>query len=405
MDGSLADKVQKAAVTIKNGTIGLGGTVARKALHFWGLVPSYAINLWISQNEYKHEKSRIRRFYEPEIAAKLGKRPQDLTDDDLDEVAKNNPALEDALSRNKKKRTLSFTVSSIAITVAVVATAAILALTALTGGLMILAGGALGLSIFMIAEKILEPIGRKILGISEPSIDNVKLQPELQPELSLPSQVKYLASLQQNINPRDPRTLIQPEQVFSVFVTANPTLAEKVTAEFGAPYAELPNDKRLLAATQFGAEFNVEQITADLNNRLIRAQELAFIVNNQQSGVGKLDAPELTALEIANAKLQAAQKKVGELSAQIKEKAADVGEKVKFCAQNAYKKLGFNKSKVECAVPENQDALMAMTEPQETIAPKAFDPGALAAERLKMNSIKPDNILNSKTQQMSLATP
>ena len=305
------------------------GIAARKGLGGLGalvLPVGYAANLWVSQSDYKYNENKTKSYFAAEISAKTRKRADQLTTEDFEQIADSNPTLAEDRENNKNNRNMHFGLTSTALTIAYCTLHFFPPLVALELGF--LASALVGGAIFIAAEKLLEPFAEKIFKVDEPKMSEVFREPALQCELSVPSQVKYLAYLQQNINPRDPRSLIKPEQVASVFAKANPD--------------NIPDNNY------------IEQLTSDLNERLVRAQELAFTVYGQQSGVAKLESRQLNALERAHEELQhklaVAQDKIGELSEHAKEKAKTIG-------QTAMAKMGFNKSSVEGTIPENQEKL------------------------------------------------
>jgi len=316
--------------------------------HIWGLGASYAVDAYINYRDFKFEEDRLRHFFESEIAAQQGKNPEVLTNQDMYAVAEHNPTIAEALHRNKKNSWVNFAVSALAITAAVVATTIVLTAFFPAAPLIttFLVGMASGLPVFLGAEYLLEQAGKKIFHLDEPSINEVSRQPNLQHELSLPGQIRYLERLQSR------RMLISQEQVFSTFLAARSDLAAAITSRYGAPFETLSDPIKEKALLDVGPQHNLEQITEDLNNRLVRAQELAFLVQGQKSGVAKLDVPHQTALERTNVELQqkllTAQQKIGSLSEQVKTRASSISEKIK-------ERSPFRKSDVRAAVPENQE--------------------------------------------------
>ena len=367
---SVDDFLHKSKLTFMSAI----GIAARKTLGptlgAFVLPIGYVANFWVSQSDYQHSENKTKSCFATEISAKTRKRADQINHDDFEEVTNSNPALKEDRENNKNKRNMNFALTSTALTIAFAALHEIAFIATIITSIAnpigsFLVAAAIGAAIFITAEKLLEPLAEKIFNVNEPKLSEVFREPSLQAELSVPSQVKYLAHLQQNINPRDPRSLIKPEQVASVFKKANPN--------------NVPNISY------------IKQLTSDLNERLVRAQELAFTVYGQQSGVEKLEQRRLNALEIAHENLQnklaIAQDKIEELSEQAKEKAKNIGEK-------AMAKMGFNNSNIEAVVPENQAKLNEAMQENNTEKPSFISDIMEQGKK----TFSPSDIINRKNQ-------
>jgi len=149
----------------------------------------------------------------------------------------------------------------------------------------------------------------------------------------------------------------------TLYASANPDLAGQIEANYGLKFNNLPASDRRNVLEQMGPKYRIEQVTEDLNNHLVRAQELAFSAYGQASGVQRLETPHLSAMQKMHVemqhKLEAAHHRIGELSAQVKEHAAALGGKVQDKAKSALnvvkEKLHFGKSEVSGTVPANQE--------------------------------------------------
>lgn len=98
----------------------------------------------------------------------------------------------------------------------------------------------------------------------------------------------------------DMNKTVSQEQVFAVFVAANPGLDRIIETAYGSPYYELKPEQQTDALQQYGRSFQnpavtkrtIESLTHDINTRQIEADELVFAVVNQESGIPKLNNPQ-----------------------------------------------------------------------------------------------------------------
>lgn len=98
----------------------------------------------------------------------------------------------------------------------------------------------------------------------------------------------------------DMNKTISQEQVFGVFVAANPGLDRIIETRYGKPYYELDVESQSDALAQYGRSFQnpavtkrtIAQLAQDINNRQIEADELVFAVVNQESGIPRLNQPQ-----------------------------------------------------------------------------------------------------------------
>ncbi len=356
---------------VTQSAVGLLGSGARKQTAALtkslalGLGANYIIDAYLSYRDFKFEEERLKLFFEPEIAAKLGKTADSVTADDLNALGRDNPAIGEALTRNKKTAWVGFGANVLALTAAVVATTAILA--SASTFMIILGSVAIGFPIFWAVDKAFEWVGKKVTGLDEPSLKEVSRNPSLQHELSVPSQIHYLENL------RNHRQTISQEQVFTLFVKANPDLAAAVESRYGGAFAALADDKRAQAIMEMGPRFDLENITQDLNHRLIRVQELAFISSGRQSGVQKLETPHATELERLKSELVAANQQIGAMAKEhaghLKDKVHEGAQTLKEKGQDAIaaakEKLHIGKPAAENPVPEEPQNTM-----QQTAAPE-----------------------------------
>ncbi len=320
------------------------------------------ISAGLTQWDYVHERDNIRKQYDTELSAQTGKPYNEVTNKDLDKVGEKNIVIGDALKRARWKRNAGLVVGTVAMGAALAVGAAALtfliapALATLAGGTAIasglsgigsaiagghLASAALGLTQavavgsasivgFMGTEAVLEPLVESKLKLKEPSLRKVAKSPQLQEQLSISSQVKFLEHLQKRVQTNKPETFISQEQVLTTLLAAQPQIAQKIKDTYGDKFSALSADQKKLAIQDVNdSGINISQITADLNHRQIRAQEMAFIVQGETSGVPRHEAPRVTALEKAhlkiNQKLAQAQDEIAHLKQQMHAKSTQMG--------------------------------------------------------------------------------
>ncbi len=350
----LGTAVKDSAETASASSLGaLGGFAGATAA---GAAISAGFTVW----DYAQERDRIRKQYELELSARTGKPYNEVTNKDLDAAGRNNAVIADALRRVRLKRNIKLAIGTLAVAAAIatggalmtfIATSALgLSSAAAVPGVIGAIGTALsgegvaalttslaagvpsaiaGVSAFMATEKAAERIIEPRFGLHEPSIRKVTKDPSLQDKLSLSSQVSLIQHLQKRVNPKKPNTFISQEQVFKVFLKANPEAADRIRAENGNDFSKLSAEQRILVLQKAGKEVNIEQITADINNGAIRAQELAFIVQGESSGVPRKEAPRVSALEkdhgYIQQKLEQAQAQIRHLTQKVNVQSAQLG--------------------------------------------------------------------------------
>lgn len=230
------------------------------------------------------EKKNITDHYRSEIAARVGKPVNKVTVADMEQVAKENPVIAAAVKRTTKQRNLNIGLAAVGIAAAVALINPVggaLAFVGLTTGLaasLAHIGLIAGISYFAV-EKPLEEFGKKKLGLEEPEPHAVHKNPALQAELSVPSQIKFLAELQAHNRP------VTQAQVASVIVSANPELEAKIKEHFGVNFTKLPASAQTQVITDLSKQHGIAELTDAINNRSVRAQELAFAAHGQASGV------------------------------------------------------------------------------------------------------------------------
>jgi hypothetical protein len=76
---------------------------------------------------------------------------------------------------------------------------------------------------------------------------------------------------------------VTKEQVFALFVAANPVLSERISQRFGRSYDLLPQAQKSAIIVKAGSAQQMQAIANDLNQGNIRAGTVAFIVSGQHT--------------------------------------------------------------------------------------------------------------------------
>jgi hypothetical protein len=217
--------------------------------------------------------------YAEEVGKKLMKDPKRVTRHDLEIVAKGDPArgiepnhvLAEKLS--KEKRSLA-----VGVVISVVATLAALWLApALVGALPMLApimhsaplahvliNGFAGVLMYHAAKTPLHSVADNLFHIDEKTtVDHIR---------DLGKQVHKGKHVSQ-------------EQVLGIYVSADKKLAQFIQDRFGVPYDELSDEGKKQAVTLMSRHLPLESVTSAINNKHICVTELAFLTQNDRSGV------------------------------------------------------------------------------------------------------------------------
>lgn len=360
------ERAHHAAVFAENNAVGAVGRAVEgsaKAIseHAQAIGVGTGVAMGFAQLDYVRARDRVRREYEEELAAKLNKPHHSLSNKDLDRMGHQNVVIGDALKRARLKRNIALVVGIIAVVAAGVIAAqvggllggsagfvegmsqlfgAAKAAVGISGASGSLALGAtavakslvVGLSAvasYIGVEKAATVAAEPLFGLREPSISKVIKEPGLQKKLSLSSQVNYLEHLQKRVRADHPESFISQEQVLQVFLKANEGTAQAIKQKYGAEYADLPPEQRAQIVTNLGKNINLEKLTSDLNCGTVRAQEVAFLVQGQTSGVPPRETPRVKELERAHGRmeqqLQQAQGEIASLRTQMKNGAAQSG--------------------------------------------------------------------------------
>lgn len=84
---------------------------------------------------------------------------------------------------------------------------------------------------------------------------------------------------------------VTKEQVFALFVAADPALNQRVSARYGKPYDALSLSQKSQLLTQTGAAGQMQGIADDVNARRISAGAIAFMVTGQRGIEPQQPAP------------------------------------------------------------------------------------------------------------------
>jgi len=278
-------------------------SMAFTSLPLLGLVAVAATGLlqgFIIWRDQKQHEEKLLQDYRHEIAAKLNLNPAEVTVRDLHTIADGDPEmglqgnsiLKEAVNRNGTRQIVRL-VSTIASALSVFAVFLMLpsetiqAISKAYGELLqavsfkvlgkdsgifwrpigaMLASG-IGMSMF---NYIYDYFGEKAAGLDQRSASSYIR--EIRHDLSKGMEITY-------------------ERVFGVFVAADTALSGAIAREFGAPYEQLSAINQAQALIKYGKHYPILEVTKDLNNHQIDANELAFVAVGQKSGVPRYESP------------------------------------------------------------------------------------------------------------------
>lgn len=270
----------------------VGSTAGAAGLVTIGLAG--AVSGMLSQMDYIHRKDNITEMYKDEMGARLNKPADKVTRDDLDTLAKENKTLGEELKQIKRQRTFGIGLSILATMASLGAVKAFAAISAATFG----AGGA-GAGIAAATAGVIGTGGLGILGVlatmgvALASYNMVKkplhhladklfdLDYKTTHDHVMHIQKKHLAG-----------KTITPDQVLSVFVASNPQLAQMIERQTGQSYENLSEEKKHKVAQQMNEVLPLERIAHSVNAGGIKATEIAFLVDQQPSGIEHHHAQE-----------------------------------------------------------------------------------------------------------------
>ncbi|GEM_PF-5416558 len=249
-------RLMTAAGAAAAGMSGAGGVFYASGL--LGVGTGIGLQAYLNQKDYEHNKQQLTGMYRKEIATLFGKDPLAVTVDDLENLATQNPSVQQQLDREKNKRNVRTGVW-LAAGVAGFAVAAAVA----AAGSIGLVAGLTGFVAFQIARPIARVAGEQIYKLNEPT--TVELVKSLEWQRTKDKQLTHT-------------------QVLEAYISAHPQLGEVIEKGFGAPLAQLSPVDRQRAMLQFGDQIKLDEVTTAINENRMNARELVFAVHGQSSG-------------------------------------------------------------------------------------------------------------------------
>lgn len=277
----LAEPV-RAALSISGpaaaAAVPVGEVIMSSTAGLLSVVAGGGISAYMNHLEHQHNERQLCERYRDEIAGFQVKDPRAIGIADLKDVAKQNPTFGEELRRNDITRNLKtgaaivgtlFAFAAVFAAITFFPPLAGLAAASAAGGLgatlgMGLISGVLGFVSLQGARHAITHAGNKLFGIDKPS---------------------PLDRVQDIVRQQKQEKVVTPAQVLGVFVAAQPELAHEVKKEFGGKYEELSVSQKIQAVELFGERFGVAELARKVNAGEIYAQELAFSVHGQSSGV------------------------------------------------------------------------------------------------------------------------
>lgn len=275
-----------ASLFVPGGTIGLGAI---------GLIVGVTAGLqaFVTYREEQAGEQAIVSEYREEIATRLGIHPagvgkehlQLLANGSLNRNIEPNAVLYQAIQQNQNKHLLRFVTTGFS----AFAMASVLMIPGLVESLgsMIqnLTGGSFfeprvpGVAAAMLISgtgmswlnTALDQIGDRVMGLNRPTAHELI--------------VRMKDGLERG-------RAVTKEQVFGVYVAADAGLAHAIEERFGKRYDQLHPQVQAQALEHYGAGYQIEQITRDINNRQIQVTELGFSAAGQASGVPRRAVPK-----------------------------------------------------------------------------------------------------------------
>lgn len=237
-----------------------------------------------NQIEYGAARGRVADFYHEELAAKLGKAPSAVRDDDIDVLAKGDPArgipankvIDDKIHHERSIRNIGIGASFLA------SLAVCTLMSTLIGGVAAAAGAAVGAKITLgfgmaIAAKVLvgvlaySAIKRPLVNVGESLLG-----------LNHATTHDLIVGVAKD---REHGKSISREQVVEIFISANRQISEYVSERYGAEYEHLALADKVRVANDLANVLPVDKIARSINLGTSNASELAFTVEGDVSGV------------------------------------------------------------------------------------------------------------------------
>ncbi|MBY0407979.1 MAG: hypothetical protein K2Q01_09825, partial [Rickettsiales bacterium] len=257
------------------------GAFGNRLIGLAGMGLAAGVSAGFSQMDYIHQKRNIRDLYKDELAARLKKPPSQVTVQDMEELAKTTPVLEEELTRARRQRNFAVPLAVVAtlasfalVTFALPAAVAGLGLPALSGVGGFLVKTLVSMAGYYAVRTPLQAIGKKTLGLYDETANDRIFDIKTAHEKGV---------------------TVTPEQVVGVFVRANDVLDRALVKTFGKPYDELSPTEQKQAVSILRHQVPAEKLAADINTGAIKATELAFAASDQKSGLARKDEEEAMA--------------------------------------------------------------------------------------------------------------
>jgi len=256
---------------IVTGAAALGSALGVLAMGAAGSIAALMVQL-----DHRHDLKNLLRMYDDELSSKLGKPKKDLKIEDLEILAKGDPALgiepnktlAEQLHKERKHRNFDMAFSIVASLAAFALVVGVLAPMLHAAAVPMLVGfaakGAVGFLAFNAVKWPLDKVVGKAVGLHTETTH------------------ERIAAIQ---HCRQRGVAINHEDVASVYVAANKDLQNFIENRFGQSFDKLNHAEHLRATNLLAQYLPIEQVTHDLNTRRISPAELAFTVQGDYSGV------------------------------------------------------------------------------------------------------------------------
>lgn len=249
------------------------------------------ISAGLAQVDHQHRNWLLLEGYREEIATSLGKKPNEVTEEDMRCVAEGgslgqavgNPTIKDALTQSRMARNIGVFVSA----------AASIAAFALVGyyyshstwEVMKHTVEAISGNNWMdAAGKMLHLAEKSVVGLASYLVVKVPLH-WVAAEIFDMERITVNDRINQMKRGITYGHAVTQEQVMNVFVASRPQLAKQIEAEYGEKFSELDRGVKKAVLRRFDEQLALERLAEDINLGRIKPQELGFIVYDQHSGV------------------------------------------------------------------------------------------------------------------------
>lgn len=261
------------------GNDALSHTVSHVTLPVLGLTA--AVSAAVTQIEYLDKMKMLAKFYSKELGAVLGKDSTKIKAEDLEAVARGsllakrdgNRVITEQISQSRRRRNLGVALSAISS----VATLGLLelALPGIGQGLAAAAGA--------VQDSIVQVIAKGLIGLA--TYHAIKGPLHWLGDKLLDTDKHTTHERIEEIS-RDIKKgkAISKEQVFAVFVAANPDVAEVIVNKFGKGYDDLELRQKQQLTENLGKMMEVDTVTDAINGGRMDVAELAFVSVGQASG-------------------------------------------------------------------------------------------------------------------------